>query len=602
MSKFTAIKRVSGTLIFDGSEDWVLLSQSELYARIRIVGFLIDKNALQSQENTAIIVFGDGFKLTSLSNYPTDTETLNLGGATLNDALGVTILKSRLDVYSGANVLEKFKDYLDTVGAQLLYQLKTPIQISESAFPDYGIEVDGQISSNNGYTEFVAYDYNILPSAIDVIYSTNLAQAVQNLKDNTINLNEFRQAQATLNNITEVIDITANTEIGVGWNQGEDEVYRLSASRNFNRLDFDTLAPWVNIKRCLLNDDGTVNYYLHPTNSALKADGVTASVLDGTDGQVMVEIPKFYYRSVGIKTAGQSKYEWYISDTPRKGYQVHPAFVRDGVEKDKIYFGAFEGCYNPVTEKMESRADVVPSTNNGVSDEGLSPINAYDAIAGTSAGDIRNTRLHAQARGAGWEQQDFLTRSALQLLYLIEYADFDSQSTIGLGVTSKASGTNNNANKTGATVFLGNASGRESGTNNLCSVSYRGVENMWGNIWEWLDGINLQDYVAYVSAHSFESDKFTTPYESVGTVLSINSTFIKDILYNGLDYGFLATEGGGSSASYLHDNWFTSSGNRVVRSGGFWFGSSGAGAFSWNSNDGAAGASRSRGARLSFLG
>ena len=50
------------------------------------------------------------------------------------------------------------------------------------------------------------------------------------------------------------------------------------------------------MRRCLQNDDGTVNYYLDPTDSTLKEDGATASVLDGTDGQVMVEIQKFAYR------------------------------------------------------------------------------------------------------------------------------------------------------------------------------------------------------------------------------------------------------------------------------------------------------------------
>ena len=51
------------------------------------------------------------------------------------------------------------------------------------------------------------------------------------------------------------------------------------------------------MKRCLLLDDGTVNYYLDPNNSLLKEDG-TPAVLDGTDGQVMVESPRFYYLGI----------------------------------------------------------------------------------------------------------------------------------------------------------------------------------------------------------------------------------------------------------------------------------------------------------------
>ena len=50
------------------------------------------------------------------------------------------------------------------------------------------------------------------------------------------------------------------------------------------------------MRRCLLNDDGTVNYYLCASDSTKKEDGITVSVLDGTDGQVMVEILKFAYK------------------------------------------------------------------------------------------------------------------------------------------------------------------------------------------------------------------------------------------------------------------------------------------------------------------
>ena len=39
-----------------------------------------------------------------------------------------------------------------------------------------------------------------------------------------------------------------------------------------------------------------VNYYLDPNDWSRKADG-TPSVLDGTDGDVMVHIPKFYGKS-----------------------------------------------------------------------------------------------------------------------------------------------------------------------------------------------------------------------------------------------------------------------------------------------------------------
>jgi beta-glucanase (GH16 family)/ribosomal protein L31E len=396
------------------------------------------------------------------------------------------------------------------------------------------------------------------------------------------------------------------TGYGVEWHQDVDDLFRVSTSAAYTRSNFDSISPWKDLRRCMLNDDGTVNYYIDPANPTLIGEVVNTAVYttggnalyDGSHGQVMVEIPKFWYKADNVG----AKYRWYVGSTNISGYKVHPAFVREGVEIDKVYFSAFEGFFNAVTNKMESRADVVPSTNNGVSDGGLSPINAYGPVTDTIVGDIRNCRVHARARGTNWEMQDFLTSSALQLLFLIEYASFDSQTQIGTGIIGKISGANNNANKTGATIFLGNASGRQVGTENLCSVSYRGVENLWGNIWTYVDGLNLFDYRAYASDRAFESNKFNAPYADIGLVSSAGGTFIKDIVFSpDNDFSFLPGEGGGSSSSHLHDNWFIANGARIAKLGGSWYGSGNAGIFYWILDFMSDFAERNQGARLMYI-
>jgi hypothetical protein len=56
----------------------------------------------------------------------------------------------------------------------------------------------------------------------------------------------------------------------------------------------DALLPiQAAMRRCILNDAGEVQYYLGATDSTKREDGVLASVLDGTDGQVMTQIPNF---------------------------------------------------------------------------------------------------------------------------------------------------------------------------------------------------------------------------------------------------------------------------------------------------------------------
>ena len=49
------------------------------------------------------------------------------------------------------------------------------------------------------------------------------------------------------------------------------------------------------MRRCVLRDDGTIAYYLHP-NDSTKMDNSAEAKLDGTDGQVMVEMPTCYVK------------------------------------------------------------------------------------------------------------------------------------------------------------------------------------------------------------------------------------------------------------------------------------------------------------------
>ena len=174
----------------------------------------------------------------------------------------------------------------------------------------------------------------------------------------------------------------------------------------------------------------------------------------------MVEIPKFYYKSSKVG----SVISWWISNQPLTGFTVHPAFVVNSVTKQNIYMSAYEG-YLASGSKLASISGVTPAVSTG----------------------LPTFRGYAHNRGTGWEVNDFNTVCAIQLLYLIEYANFDSQTQIGQGVVDVTAAVN-----TGATASLGNASGMASGTNGGVSISYRGVENFWGNVWKWVDGINIK--------------------------------------------------------------------------------------------------------------
>lgn len=235
-------------------------------------------------------------------------------------------------------------------------------------------------------------------------------------------------------------------------------------------------------RRCAVADDGTVIAYYG--DGTYEEDGLIGS----ETAQVMVEQPKFYYKAVPLKTEkidGADGYHlrkarYYISDTPKPGFKVHPAFIQNGVEVDKIYLSAYEGNIRDNTGSshvyLRNDEQIADFDNDLLS----SITNAKPASGTTQALTRANARKLAQNRGAGWGITTIQTLSATQLLFAIEYATFNSQTAIGNGVVNATE-----TIRTGSTSSLGNASGSvESG-----GVSYRGEENLWGNIYHFVDDI-----------------------------------------------------------------------------------------------------------------
>ena len=130
---------------------------------------------------------------------------------------------------------------------------------------------------------------------------------------------------------------------GVSWDESADTYVRTgsTAGQTCGVTLADAFLPvHRRLRRCVVTDAGEVAYYLSATDSTKKEDGVTSANLDGTDGQVMVEIPKFWYRYGYSGTT----HTWEVSPVPLTGFKVHEAFLSDTTEKDYLYVGAYEAC------------------------------------------------------------------------------------------------------------------------------------------------------------------------------------------------------------------------------------------------------------------
>jgi hypothetical protein len=364
-----------------------------------------------------------------------------------------------------------------------------------------------------------------------------------------------------------------------------------------------------NMRRCVLNDSGVVQYYLSPTDSTKKADGTTA-LINGTDGQVMVEIPKFYIK---FEVSGNLK-TWSVSDVLLPGYVVHPAFIKNGVEVNNRYVGAYDAClYDVSAAAYVSGLNLTNNTANvDTANDILSSVSGIYPIVGITRAQ---TRLLAAKRGAGWRQLDFYLMTAIQLLYFTEYGNFNTQNRISLGNTrhtswpaSSVNQTDSRANVAGLSNGFGNGTGGSAvGTINTANngdyMSYRGIENWFGNVWNWVDGVNVGansiNFSYWVNNNDTQfADNTATNYTNIGTSFGTSGQFVTNVL--SLESSFIPSAGGGTSTTGLTDAYFINPGNRVVLFGGNARSGADAGGFYLASDNASSGASRTMGGRLAY--
>jgi len=345
----------------------------------------------------------------------------------------------------------------------------------------------------------------------------------------------------------------------------------------------------TSMRRCLLRDDGSVNYYLDPTNSTLKADG-TSSVLTGADGMVMVEIPAFYVKF----TAGSTR-TWSISLFPASGYTLHPAFMKDGEYVPYRYIGAYDACVNSTGSTYESGLNYDNNWTSGQSwstdttPKLASVSGVYPAVGITRA----NARTLAANRGTGWRQVDVYLAWAVELLFLVEYGTFRTQQNIGDGNVAVGAGypagsgnqTDSPHSVAGKSNSIGNAStntstGASSGTRDTAFMSYRGIENWYGNCWNWVDGYNINNNQAYVSNTSVNfADDTATNYVAVGAAMVASDGYVTNCQQE--PFAFLPSAVGGSTSTYWADYYYQNSSWRVAIFGGDAGSGALAGGFYW---------------------
>lgn len=417
-----------------------------------------------------------------------------------------------------------------------------------------------------------------------------------------VSLEVDQAAVATIGDIQDLQKQIADLEAFIGYS--DEDIFGVEVdfvNKKFTRLSgavnrtpgaaFDSINAFGGRKRCNVADDGTVTAYYG--DSGYTTTGKNAA---GTPVQVMVEQPKFYYKVVPLelekvedgKGFHMRKVRYYVSDTKKAGFKLHPAFIQNGKEKNFIYLSAFEGCTYDTSASAYNITDA--QTVDWTNDLLASIAGSKPTSGQTQTGATRNGfRTIAAKRGTGWSQQTVQAATMTELLFLIEYASFDMQSKIGIGVTNKTDdGSTNMAENTGATANLGNTTGSITTPDGWNIVTYRGEENFFGNIWKWIDGINIYNYgegSVHIADHDFTDNTKEAPYEDAGITIAGTTGYVSAFAYNeDFDWLFIASETLGNSSLPVGDYFYqtkASSSYTVAALGGAWYGGAHAGGFDW---------------------
>ena len=455
--------------------------------------------------------------------------------------------------------------------------------------------------------------------------NSSAASNIEELKSENFNSQEILSGVADLR---AYLGLTADDIVGLQVDYKNKTFKRLAGAANLTPgSDFDKFSMYGGRRKCNVADDGTINAWYGDNNYTE----------DGSNGQVMVYQPKFYYLVCPVEydpiDTGIGyhlrKANYYVCEKPRAGFRLHPAFYdASGKEIDYYLTATYEGSLYDTSAAAYLLQDEQLMSS---AEDKFSSIAGARPASGSSQ-NLTRTEIEkmAQNRGTNWHGDLIKPVSAEQLLMIIELGIMNTQTGVGQGVvglpyTTGDDTTSSYAAATGSTAALGNGTGRAEKTttyeggsakeytvDSKTSVCWRGKENFWGNIWKFVYGISIwgngkmdggQPYIC--SDFNFAENKNSGNYEPAGFTVAPKEGYISAMGYSTkFDWLFIASETLGNSSLPVGDyTYFTQNlnGYRIARLGGGWNGWSNAGAFYWSLNDGVGYRGRSIGGRLVYI-
>lgn len=250
-------------------------------------------------------------------------------------------------------------------------------------------------------------------------------------------------------------------------------------------------------------------------------------------GGTMVAIPKFWYKL----TQNGRGMSIQIADRAVKGYSVSPAHMDRGDghgERDVVYIGRYHCSAN-----YKSATAFDPINNN------------------FRHGD----RAGIHKLGSTIWQCDFTIRFTIWLLYLVEFADWDSQGKIGFSKSNPVNGS------TDSMPYHTGSAMNDSATL-IISTQYRNIEGLWDVVLDWCDGCyyDSNGLNIILNPSEFSDDEngtfVGTPSSGYPSAFTVNT--------NGVYPLFIPTAASGSESTYSCDLWTFNASAQCLYVGGVW--------------------------------
>ena len=316
------------------------------------------------------------------------------------------------------------------------------------------------------------------------------------------------------------VSVTASHIYGASWDGSSTTKW----TRTDDAADFVDPVPYTAGK--------TAAQCSSPFDNRLPWSGMTKST---RTGGVMVAIPKFWYKLVqngkGLKVQ--------IADRAVTGFVVSPAHMDRGDgkgERDVVYIGRYHCAIN------------------------------YKSVTGVKP-EVTLTRATARnnihALGSNIWQSDFAMRFTIWLLYIVEFADWNSQKTIGRGC-----GNDSEVGNMGYTDSIPYHTGTTQNSQDTYGLGtqYRNIEGLWDNVMDWCDGCynNSNGMNIILNPNSFSDSSGGTcigkPADGQPAGFTVSST--------GGFPAFYSSKSGGSETTYSCDYWNFNASDQCVLIGG----------------------------------